>query len=217
MPATGGVIRAATITAGNRFHEHWNNTLSRSVTSTDDEGEASASATATDRGTIQDATSSSVNNRFHDHWISSSLSTSGTEDEGEAGASSSATATHRDAIRPVITAGELMIQDQYERDSRWQYISAFESRARHSHWNNGFRESTMPGGGDTDDESSLGSDNEEMAASNYTRDEGDHDQIMVDSIAKPRFLGIGKFFRGSRRASSVVRAHDGTILIASGG
>jgi len=73
------------------------------------------------------------------------------------------------------------------------------------------------GGGDTDDESSLGSDNGEMTASNYTSDEGDHDQIMVDSIAKPKFLGIGKFFSGSRRASSIVRARDGTILIALGG
>mmetsp|Transcript_28656 Transcript_28656/g.54159 ORF Transcript_28656/g.54159 Transcript_28656/m.54159 type:complete len:258 (-) Transcript_28656:652-1425(-) len=194
------VIRgAATTSVDNRFHDYWNNASSLSTSVTEDDGEPRASATATDRDAIRAATTASVDNRFHDHWNNTSLfSTSGTEDEGEPGMS--ATATDRDAIPAAITASEVMIQDQYEHDSRWQYLSAFESRARHSHWNNGIGESTMPVGGDTDDESSLDSYNEETTASNYTLDVEDHDQIMVDSIAQPMFLGIRKFFSGSRRA-----------------
>eukprot|EP00584_Thalassiosira_punctigera_P004768 CAMPEP_0172526678 /NCGR_PEP_ID=MMETSP1067-20121228/1537_1 /TAXON_ID=265564 ORGANISM="Thalassiosira punctigera, Strain Tpunct2005C2" /NCGR_SAMPLE_ID=MMETSP1067 /ASSEMBLY_ACC=CAM_ASM_000444 /LENGTH=173 /DNA_ID=CAMNT_0013310235 /DNA_START=192 /DNA_END=713 /DNA_ORIENTATION=- len=153
--------------------------------------------------------------RFHPHWNNATpLAASGSTEEVEAGEAGASSTNVRAAATSVneatVTAGNI-IQEQFEHDPRWQYISAFEGRARHSHWNNGIGESTTPGGGDTDDESSQGSPDEEATASNNAHDEDEQCQMMMDS--KP-FPGIRKFF--GRKSSSAARASDGTILITLG-
>lgn len=111
--------------------------------------------------------------RYHSHWGSNNT---GSEEEEEEESSS--------AIADAI-------EEQFESDSRWQFMGAFDDRRRHGHWD----QSTTSGSG-TDSSEGSSQSNDDAGIINVRDQDGDHDV--------PRFLGIRRFF--SRRGHVAVMA-----------